>query len=67
MKKVFFVLAVGFFISMLSTFTMQARLQAPCPTGFSTVEHSWFSPFNDHTYTMCGCDSVEGYAASGSC
>ena len=67
MKKVFFILAVGLFISMLSTFTMQARMSAPCPTGYNTVEHSWWWPNNDHTYTMCGCDSVDGYSASGHC
>ena len=70
MRKRILALTFGVVAFMSSAFGLinnQAYAQAPCPTGYSSVQSHWFAPFNDTWYTMCGCQAIKGYSASGSC
>ena len=63
--------SIGLTFSMILglsfSFLPQETEAAPCPTGYSSVSTSWFSPSNDTVYTMCGCQAISGYSAAGSC
>ena len=54
-------------ILALALLSLGTIFASPCPTGYSQVSSSWFGPRNSETYTMCGCQAVSGYSASGSC
>ena len=63
-KKILTAFGVAFFGFASIT---SSHADAPCPTGFSIVSTSWWPPSNNTWYTMCGCISVKGKSASGSC
>jgi hypothetical protein len=52
---------------IFSVAPQDALAEAPCPTGFNEVASSWWPPSNDAYYTMCSCNEVNGYSASGGC
>ena len=55
------------FCLMLSISSAFAGASSPCPTGVNKVKSHWFGPFNDTTFTMCGCQIESGISASGGC
>ena len=66
-KLVGTVLAFSMILGLTFSFVPQEASASPCPTGYSSVSRSWFSPSNDTFFTMCGCQVSRGYAAQGSC
>lgn len=61
------VLRLTTILGMVMFCMMPMANAAPCPTGVSTVQSSWWKPSNTTYYTMCSCMTVKGYSASGSC
>ena len=62
-KKLGLILFVGLFTLCFTNIGHTS----PCSTGYSSVSSSWWWPSNDTYYTLCGCQVIKGYDASGGC